>query len=1096
MTREAIQDAADLAGLVLREPDLAASTAVAWFHWERARVLPQEERREDLARAAEFFEPLYQADKSALPDLMRQAFEETADEPDEDYGLANEYNRRAADLLAAYQRGDGLPALDEAIALWRKALAAATRGFTEHARVAANLANGLLARYEHTGARSDLEEAVRLGRVAADAVFPDAPARAVMLAVLAAGLTRQAQRTGDAGLMHTAVGQCRAALRASVAGESDEVPYHQANLAYALCALFEMAGGDAVLLEEAVELGRLAVHSTDRNHRHRAHFLTALGGAMLRLGQEGGDQALMREALALYEVALQGVDKAHPRYAEWQSDLASIHLRLFGSTSDSGSLVRAAASGRSAAGIGALARRNQSRYLANLSVILLQAFLRTGATQLLIEAMRTGSAALRAAPRTDPIRPLILSNLGVIWLRVHELPAAPARMFSLRLAVHNLRSAVAATPDGHPYRARHLHNLSFALHALYRRNSRQRTLAEAVTCARTAAAAIPADHPDLADCQFHLGSLLRELAGPGGPSELAEEAFRLDCAAVANPTAPTMTRITASRRAASHAAAHGLNERALELYEAGIDLAQRLAPRSLARPDREYLLEQLAGTAAEAAAAAVSAGQPGRAVELLEQSRGLLVADALDAGVSDLTRLKGAQPDLARSLEALMERFADLDRRQASARQPLVTDFARDQETDAAGLPQGDTSLASDRRAAQQAWDELVGRIRAICGFADFLRAPCIADLAAQAADGPVVFVYAANTRCDALIVRQAAEPAVQVVPMSGLTKDDVLAQVERVMNMRAAMAVGGPAGRRLADHDLQVILAWTWDAIAGPVMDALGYSSAQAGEDGWPRIWWCPVGSVACLPLHAAGHHLASDQDDHPRAVMDLAVSSYAPTLRGLAYARAHQPADPLPGAGRKSALIVAAPDIAGAGALPGARRETGAVSMLLPGADVMAKPTKAGILSALPQYPIAHFACHAVADPIDPAASHLVLADQESALTVAEIGALALNARLAYLSACETTVTTIGLADEAVHITGAFHLAGYQHVIGTAWPVYDTTASWMAKSFYTRLANSGAASADAQATALTLHHSVRCARAIWTKFPTRWAPYTHTGT
>jgi DNA-binding transcriptional ArsR family regulator len=663
----------------------------------------------------------------------------------------------------------------------------------------------------------------------------------------------------------------------------------------------------------------------------------------------------------------------------------------------------------------------------------------------------------------------------------------------LRLAVYNSRSAVAITPAGHPYRARHLHNLSVALQALYAQNGKQRSLAEAVTCARAAVAAVPADHPDLAACQFQLGSLLAELASRSGRVELAEEAYRLDCAVAANPAAQTMTRITASRQAASYAAAHGLNERALELYEAGIDLAQRLAPRSLARPDREHLLEQLAGVAAEAAAAAVSAGQPGRAVELLERSRGLLVADMLEARVSDLTRLKYDQPELARSLQALVESFADLDRRQASARQPLITDFAHDQE---AGLPQGDSSLAADRQTTQRAWDELIGRIRTTDGFAGFLRAPQIADLAAQAADGPIVFVYAAQNRCDALIVRQAAEPAVKVVPMSGMTRDDVLAQVERMMKMRVAIAAGDPAGRRQADFDLQEILAWTWDAIAAPVMDALGYSSTPAAEDDWPRIWWCPVGSVAYLPLHAAGHHLASERDDHPRAVVDLVVSSYTPTLRGLAYARAHQPADPMPGARPRKALIVAAPGIAGAGALPGARRETAAVSALLPGADILAEPTKVRILRALPEYPIAHFACHAVADLTDPAASHLVLADQESApLTVAEIGALALNAGLAYLSACETTAATLDLADEAVHITGAFHLAGYQHVIGTAWPVFDTTASRMAKSFYTRLANNSAASADVQASALALHHSVRRARANWTRYPTKWAPYTHTG-
>jgi hypothetical protein len=36
----------------------------------------------------------------------------------------------------------------------------------------------------------------------------------------------------------------------------------------------------------------------------------------------------------------------------------------------------------------------------------------------------------------------------------------------------------------------------------------------------------------------------------------------------------------------------------------------------------------------------------------------------------------------------------------------------------------------------------------------------------------------------------------------------------------------------------------------------------------------------------------------------------------------------------------------------------------------------------------------------------------------------------------ASETSVTTPALTDEAVHVTRAFHLGGYQHVIGPCGP------------------------------------------------------------
>ncbi|MCF6477035.1 CHAT domain-containing protein, partial [Nonomuraea sp. MG754425] len=41
----------------------------------------------------------------------------------------------------------------------------------------------------------------------------------------------------------------------------------------------------------------------------------------------------------------------------------------------------------------------------------------------------------------------------------------------------------------------------------------------------------------------------------------------------------------------------------------------------------------------------------------------------------------------------------------------------------------------------------------------------------------------------------------------------------------------------------------------------------------------------------------------------------------------------------------------------------------------------------------------------------------------------------------------------DEAMHITTAFQLAGFQQVIGTLWPVNDTIAARVAEGVYAGL-------------------------------------------
>jgi CHAT domain-containing protein len=143
-----------------------------------------------------------------------------------------------------------------------------------------------------------------------------------------------------------------------------------------------------------------------------------------------------------------------------------------------------------------------------------------------------------------------------------------------------------------------------------------------------------------------------------------------------------------------------------------------------------------------------------------------------------------------------------------------------------------------------------------------------------------------------------------------------------------------------------------------------------------------------------------------------------------------------------------------------------------------------------------VVHLACHGYANWVNPAASQLILPDHEtSPLTVADITAQRVTSDLAYLSACDTTVTSPELADEAVHITGAFHLAGYQHVIGTLWPIGDRAAMKLAVDFYTFLTHDGATPPDTRLVANALHHAIRNLRSQYPSSPTFWASHTHTG-
>ncbi|WP_181788748.1 CHAT domain-containing protein, partial [Streptomyces phytophilus] len=219
--------------------------------------------------------------------------------------------------------------------------------------------------------------------------------------------------------------------------------------------------------------------------------------------------------------------------------------------------------------------------------------------------------------------------------------------------------------------------------------------------------------------------------------------------------------------------------------------------------------------------------------------------------------------------------------------------------------------------------------------------------------------------------------------------------------------------------------------------------------------------------------------------------VSSYAPTVRSLIHARRHVAArgPTVAGARRPRPLVVAVPRTPDATDLPGVDEEIAALTTRFPGSRVLTgrRATRAAVLAEMPRHRWAHFACHAVGAADAVSAGHLLLHDHRSAaLTVTDVARLRLrDARLAYLSTCETHLGPRALADEALHVVGAFHMAGFTHVIGTFWRVDDEISPAVARHFY------GTDDTPARA----LHAAVRARRTRHPVTPTLWAAYLHVG-
>ncbi|MFD8818844.1 CHAT domain-containing protein, partial [Streptomyces sp. NPDC059627] len=406
----------------------------------------------------------------------------------------------------------------------------------------------------------------------------------------------------------------------------------------------------------------------------------------------------------------------------------------------------------------------------------------------------------------------------------------------------------------------------------------------------------------------------------------------------------------------------------------------------------------------------------------------------------------------------------------------------------------GLTQAMARSSAAAAEREVLLARIRRLPGLERFLLSPDATELRTAAERGPVVVVNVSRLRCDALVVTTGG---VRCVPLPGLTRDRLRAAARTHLRLVTGLRRPGTARTRTAAGEaLRETLAWLWSAVAEPVLTGLGLDHRE--DDAWPRLWWCPTGSLALLPLHAAQRYDPARLRD--TGVADRVISSYTPTLRSLIASR-QPPAAPGDSgeAARRSLLTVCVPRLPGRPRLRHAAREVRAVRAAQPpggenGSLVMAGrgATLARVTAELHRYRGLLFVGHSVQSPSDP--GRTALYTQDGPLTMREIAALRLRtADLAYLSSCESALGDLTLPDEALSLAGALQIAGFRQVVASLWSVLDAGAPEITGGFFGRLAVPGAAAAGAEDPATALHAVLRSARL--TNSPLVWAGYCHTG-
>ncbi|MET9675782.1 CHAT domain-containing protein [Streptomyces sp. NPDC006482] len=1089
-----------------------------------------------------------------------------ADGRDDPVSTAHHLSTLATSLQELFDEARATAVLEEAIALYRRALELLPSSHPEYGGQRGNLGNALLRLSAERPDPAILDEAAVHQRAAVRHAVADTPAHTLALINLAGTLLQLAGTTRSVVALDESADAYRKALARFPAdhphrGRIEEAAALAQRLRQAVRAV---AADDDHPASESAGGSASGTASAARSAPRPRPELTALERAQNRLSryEEYGNPADLEQALAGFETLVRGSGDGDIRF-EATNGLGTSHWCRYERLGAPGDLDTAIGLFRAAFGTVPPEYPGVLPVQANLAGTLQLRWQHRGAIQDLTEAVELYRAVLAS---TDPEDPRLLwrrSGLGtcLLALALHhhdssalaeavtllrepaegpDSPTLPASWSNLGEALRQqadwggagpdtldealdlARRAVAATDAGHPLHARFQSNLALALVQRFREREEQPDLDDAVLAAHRAVAATPEGHPNLADRLRTHAEVLRQAydrnPAPAAldaliraaqdavdatprrhrqhPSSLALLAFALGVRAVTEQDAdalaasgllyrllardeavPVSGRVTAAHRWSLCALRQDDWAEADAALRFAVALLPRIAPRRITRTDQERRLAALVGLASDAAACAIRLGDPEGAVQLLEQGRGILLGQALDAR-TEVTELHRLHPVLALRFEELREA---LDRPE----HPLFSSLPAPPAGGAADAP----LAGQDRHALAQAWEELVAEIRTRPGFTDFLRPPRTADLmAAAASDGPVVIVNHSGLSTDALLVTGAG---VQHVPLPGLTYESVPRRVDAFVEALDSLRDDTlPMTRQLDAQDtVRATLDWLGTEVAEPVLAALASTrpTARGGDAARPRLWWIPTGALTALPLHAAA------------PVIDRMISSYAPTLRGLVTARERA-------AARKKArqdhddtrppLVVALPDTPDAPDLPGVLREADALTRHRPDSRILTadQATRRAVLDALPHHPWVHFGCHAVAATDRTATGRLLLHDHlEQPLTVADISRLHLSgAQLAYLSACETVRTRDELADEALHLTGGFLIAGYTHVIGTLWTADDEVATRLTTAFYSALFGSGD---GAGSPAVALHEAVLAERDRYPDTPTLWAAHIHMG-
>ncbi|KAF9013095.1 CHAT domain-containing protein [Cyathus striatus] len=876
--------------------------------------------------------------------------------------------------------------------------------------------------------------------------------------------------------------------------------------------------------QEDIEKGVVAIQKTldssSEYHPVRPYVLINLARAYQHRYETTGSSDDLDKSININEDVLKTIPYGHPNQPGTMSNLSNLFLRKFEATGNFLDIDKAVGLLKDAIEVTVDFDFNKLRYLNNLAIALSRRFQRFGSVEDHTSAIEAVEKVLELNPEKHADRAMYLNNLANI---LFEDGSDKNRDKALAA----LEEAVNITSDVDKGKPRYLHNLGNALIIQFRKTGVEENVHRASDLQQKAVNLLQHNHQSRPSYLLSLGDSLVHLFKASGDREDIDKGISLMQVGIAHiadddfekgifhisigmafleryktfgnkedlelgisnfrngysSKSSPKVKLNAVMKWENTAQRYG-HSSLMDAYLSVFELLPELAWLGLPIQDQYSGLTAISDIVRRAVTIAIQDKKYTTALEWSEQGHSVVWSQFLKLKTFDVESLTSEHPELAQEFLNVTSRLQMMSiHRDLYKMENSFQEFSPEE-------------TSQKQRSTTLEWENIVQKIRNIPGFERFLMPR--KEFSGAARLGYVVVVNISSIGCDALALKPGDSNDIVHIPLDAFTEAQAHAMFstfnEIILQGKRSVRSGRPViqqGIQDLEKLFQRTLAALWMRIVKPILDGLGMKPLKATES-LPRMWWCLSGSLAFLPIHAAGLY---NPEQFGTKLSDYVISSYMPTLSTLIQRIERE--DTHDSKGNFKLLVVGQHTTKGQSSLPGVIKEIETVRKHAVKHQVVvleqSECTVQNVSNEMQQASWAHFACHGVQDTSNPTESGLILSSGDR-LTLQEMMKLDLPcAGLAFLSACQTATGAKDLPEEAVHLAAGMLFAGYKGVVATMWAIGDEEAPKVADSVYGRLFVEQ--EVDYRGAAGALHCAVQELRGIHRSKYLDWVPFIHVG-